>query len=124
MALEGHRTLLCAEVVDWLVLVACFRDIRDSIFLNNNQNVGSNANSGSGALVAGRVGPGAHACAGPAAGELFKHQWSLFSSRSRQQSLTGLPWERSGMAVNAESRRGEHYAALLLSAQRQKSARH
>ena len=28
MALEGHRTLLCAEVVDWLVLVACFRDIR------------------------------------------------------------------------------------------------
>ena len=30
MALEGHRTLLCAEVVDWLVLVACFRDIQDA----------------------------------------------------------------------------------------------
>ena len=28
LELEGHRTLLCAEVVDWLVLVACFRDIR------------------------------------------------------------------------------------------------
>ena len=28
MALEGHRTLLCAGVVDWMVLVACFRDIQ------------------------------------------------------------------------------------------------
>ena len=52
------------------------------------------------------------------------HQWSLFSSKSRQQSLTGLLWERSGMAVNAGSRRGERYAALLLSAQQQKSAHH
>ena len=40
--------------------------VKDSIFLRrNNQNDGSNANSGSGALVAGRG--GAHACGGPAA---------------------------------------------------------
>ena len=99
----------------------------EPLLLSNNQNVGSNANSGSGALAS---------CwqswswcprlrwSSSSLGELFKHQWSLFSSKSRQQSLTGLPWERSGMAVNAESRRGEYYAALLLSAQRQNSARH
>ena len=49
----------------YLALREKFNEINDSIFLSNNQNDGSNANSGSGALVAGRV--GAHACGGPAA---------------------------------------------------------
>ena len=62
MALEGHRTLLCAEVVDWLVLVACFRDIRG--FARKREAVSAHAETSLpfSRSHAFKVGRGEHSC--------------------------------------------------------------